>query len=162
MMKTPGALPMLEKSYFILIASDTYSGTGGIYPAYKLAEWRLDRGEWGIYPSTANRKVLKVDDEVLIYVGGQKRNRCCVIASARISKIESRRLLRAVDPPEVGIPNADMVLSFDSVKKIGPVDIRTKFDELSFIPPNRSKWGSALMGGCRRVTPQDFRILSEA
>lgn len=146
-----------EPSYFILIVSDTYGLSGKRYLASKLVEKRLERGIWGLYPSTPNRNVIQVGDQVLIYLGGNGPNRCSVIAAAKVGEIENPRTAIFVDPPNVESNAADRLLHLVEVQKIQPVDIRALLDDLSFIPENRKKWGVALMGGCRKISLEDYR-----
>lgn len=145
-----------DSSYFILIASDSYTLSGSRYRARKLAEGRLQQGIWGLYPGTSNRSVIRVGDQVLVYVGGSGPDRCSVIARAWVSGIDNPRDAVFIDPPNVESDGADRILRLADVQRIGPVDIRQMLDDLSFIPENRQKWGVALMGGCRKISQQDF------
>lgn len=145
-----------NSSYFILIASDTFTLSGSRYSAQKLAEKRMQKGVWGLYPGTSNRLVIRAKDQVLIYLGGTGPNRCSVIARAKVGDVECPREAVFIDPINVEGDAADRILHLTDICEIAPVDIRQKLDDLSFIPANRKKWGVALMGGCRKISREDF------
>jgi hypothetical protein len=146
-------------SYYVLIASDAYTQSGGILAAREIVSWRLDRGEWGLYRKTANRNRIKKNDRVLIYMGGLKRMRRHVVASASVSQIVEHRVGVRLDPPDVEGEYADRSLLLKDIRHQEPVDVRSLLDELDFVPKNRSKWGVALMGGCREVSKADYERL---
>lgn len=55
----------------------------------------------------------------------------------------------------------DKVIRLSSICYLGtPVDLLTVLDRLSFIPDNRNKWGVAMMGGVRSLTPEDYIVLN--
>lgn len=146
----------MPEAHFILIASDAYTINGRRYPALDLAQWRLDNARWGLYPSTNNRHSIKPGDNLLIYVGGLGHLRCNVIGAAKVKAIEEPRTPVFLDPPEVDSLAADRVLALDGIKTFDPVDLRKLLDQLTFIPKNKQKWGSSLMGGCRKIDRKDY------
>lgn len=143
-------------NYFIFVANDGFTETGSKVDAYGIACWRIHHGRWAVYRATRNRNLIRPGDNVAVYVGGQRKHRQTVIATARVREIGPYRRDTPVDP--VGVDNElpQSVVYLDEQKLITPRPIRPMLDHLSFIPENHMKWGVALMGGIRRISHEDF------
>ena len=81
---------------------------------------------------------------------------------AEISK-EHNLHLRPIKP--VDYVNLEEPLKYIEFEKIviykNPINVKTKLDELSFIPLNKKKWGMVFMNGCRKISKEDYIILTE-
>lgn len=147
------------KNHFILIKLPGHSSTGVKLSARLAALKLLECAYWPIFNRTRNKKVMKVDDEVAIYLGGAYNQ--MVIATAKIGSIEQwdRAYARTYPLAMDGIPEVVLKLSDINILK-QPIDIIERLDKLSFTPENRKKWGVAFMGGVRRINENDFQTMT--
>jgi hypothetical protein len=145
--------------HFILIVNDP--DTADRMSAYELATARLRQGAWPIYARTRHRQSIRAGDLALIYVAGGRRFSQTFFATATVGFVEliGRRQPR-IDPEEIVAPPTSIVLRLAHVARFDPpVSIRPMLKKLSFVPRSK-KWGAALMGGCRMISAEDFRMIA--
>jgi hypothetical protein len=155
-----GVLETPKPSYFLMVVTDG----AGKHSALDLAKRRLDQGLWPIYKGTRNRRAIAVGDILLIYLGGSKNWSQSVVASAKVKVIDEagRRALPSIDSEDAQTNPPFKTLRLEDIQFFAePVDIRHLLGKLSFLPNSR-KWGAALVGGCRRMTRQDFLEIDRA
>ena len=147
----------MATNYFLFITNDSFDPDGSKIHAGLVLQKRLEQNIWEIYSNTANKKILKPGDLVLFYLAGSSKLAKHIVAEAKIAKV--------FDPPSKASqdtygPTPERCVQFEEIKeyekKVALID---KFDELSFIPKNRSKWGSAVQSGCRRILASDYEHL---
>lgn len=74
------------KNYFVLIKLPGHSSKGVKLSARLAALKLLECGYWPIFNRTRNKKIMKVGDEIAIYLGGAYNQ--MVVATATIGSIE--------------------------------------------------------------------------
>lgn len=148
------ALEVPHPSYFLMIVTDGAAK----HSAFDVANRRLDQGLWPIYKGTRNRRAISPGDTILIYLGGSKAWSQSIIASARIKAVDEggRRALPAIDKEEAQTEQPFKTLRLEQIDYFDePLDIRPFVGKLTFLP-NSPKWGAVLVGGCRKMTREDF------
>ncbi len=145
--------------YYVVIAADGESLSGGVVPAHSVALRRLNAGHWLLYRHTRNRKRVKAEDRLLVYTAGKRPMGGLVIAAATVSGINPCTNERDVadDGLLTDVPNAELCLSEIDVFA-HPIELRSLRGTLGFLPQHE-RWGSALQGGCRSITKDDYEIL---
>jgi hypothetical protein len=137
---------------------------GARYSAFDIAKKRLNKSAWPIYKGTQNRNVIAAGDTILVYLGGHNRYSQSVIARARIKSVEDigRRTPPAIDSGAAQRAPPFKVLHLEDVEEFKmPVYIRRLLGKLSFLP-NTKNWGVSLVGGCRRISSEDFILIESA
>lgn len=128
-------------------------------PAIDIVVARLNKSVWPIYKGTKNRDKLTNGDMCLFYIGGYKKTSRHIIAKATIESISQST--QSVDHEDIltGVPYKHILLEtvvfFES-----PISILSNLQQLSFIPKDSRYWGTTLQGGCRKISKNDFEILS--
>lgn len=146
-------------NHFLLITTDGETEGGKRASARTLIDWRLERRRWPIYLGTRHKRTMQPGDLVLFYQGGNRPGRQHVIAQARIAEIIVPSRDEEFDPPWLLSSAADQALVLDEVKKLeNPVSIKSLMGEISILPKMRF-WGALLMGGCRKMTLEDYRVI---
>lgn len=146
-------------NHFLLITTDGETENGRKASARTIIDWRLERRRWPIYPGTRHSRSLTRGDLVLFYQGGSRPGRQCIVARARIADVRPADRDEEFDPPYVFSAAADRVLVLDDVRLLdAPVPIRPLMGEISILPKLRF-WGALLMGGCRKMTAEDYDII---
>ncbi len=83
-----------------------------------------------------------------------------VIAKAIVQGIASPKFSQpSLDPDAALTDTPYFVLQLANISRITPVNLREAIFELSIAPNNKQKWGMALMGGCRRLSKDDYEII---
>ncbi len=146
-------------AFFILIASDTENVDGSVVPSIDIIVNRLAKGKWPLYSGTPNIRSLSVADECLLYVAGKKsfcaQNFVAVIRIKNITAESSR-----IDDLDLLVDKPSQTIYFELVQRLSPpISIYKYLNQLEFIPENKSRWGSALQGGCRKISSNDFRLI---
>jgi hypothetical protein len=152
-----------ESSTFVLIKKESFGARGGRFTAEESAEMLLKHKVWALYSQTPNYKNITTGDSVVIYCGGHDRGRTqCAIAKATVANIRDwKKSDSATYPLELdGMPGK--LLELDGIEKFEPVDVKLHLDQLDLTPKNRAKWGVALIGGVKRITANDFNVLTGA
>lgn len=147
--------------HFIFIKGDAYLKNGSLISAFEATKLLLNSRIWPLYSSTSNRKSIKQGDLLLFYISGKHENSQRVIAKSCIKAIEpwtKKHDTQCPIYPEL----AFSAVILGNVKYFStPVTIKDHIDHLSFFPENRIKWGTALMGGVRRITAEDYDYLTD-
>lgn len=139
-------------SKYILITKDSFDNNSRPIIALNLIKLRLQHNRWPIYPRTRCRSQFKVGDEILFYVGGVNVESGNIIAKARISSTNKK-----VEEDIFGEEPPIFYLEFSGLEFLKvPIDFKKKVKELSFFPSNEKKWGVVLMGGCRKISNEDW------
>jgi len=148
-----------DLNYFILVAVDADGIDGRMVAALDLTEHRLRSARWPMYKRTHNQKLIRKGDVFLIYVGGHKRTAGNIIATAELRDIVPFKYSDdSVDPEDALTDTPSVLLLLTKINRIAPVSLRELILEMSIAPKNKQKWGIALMGGCRRITTEDFEL----
>lgn len=86
-----------------------------------------------------------------------------VIAKASVQEIAPRKFSQPSLDPDAALTDAPyFVLELANISRIASVSLREVIFELSIAPNNKQKWGMALMGGCRRISKEDYEIIMAA
>jgi hypothetical protein len=149
------------QNIFILIASDITDFSGQKLTAEEATMNRLTNVIWPLYSGTRNRKMIKDGDKCLFYLAGANAKAQSFIGEADVVAIKRPKNITvllsklAVEQPPVEIIIFGAFSLYDEPKPIRPI-----LDELSFIPKNRSRWGAAMQGGCRRISKEDYEVIA--
>jgi hypothetical protein len=150
-------------NFFVLVTADAVHASGSRIDAAVIAEHRLRLSKWPIYKNTRNRKLMRRGDIVFVYVGGTRRLGGRIIARAVIGDIGSPKAAAArFDVADALTAPAELVLSLRQITPMRDVDFRSLIWKLSIAPKQRRGWGTALMGGSRRLSEQDAEMLIRA
>lgn len=143
-----------------MITNDT-EHVSGTYSAYELILRRLELKRWDLNERTRFRKVISSGDRLAFYAAGKRKNRGCIIACAEVGAIIQHRT-EFKQNNELLTPAPDSQLELRSIEIIEPVNLRDKFFELDMSNGVRrtKKWGSALMGGAKKLSDNDWTALS--
>ncbi len=148
-------------NYFILVKNDCYTNQGSFLTGAESARLLLEKQFWPLWQNTACKEMVKDGDHLLIYIAGQGELSQTVFSSALVKGIKPWDRSWADMCPLSHDDIPEKVLMLGAVKFFStPVKVQKKLDELSFVPADKSKWGVAFMGGMRRVTKQDYKVLS--
>lgn len=144
-----------EISKFILVTKDSFDENSRPITAFNLIKLRLKHNKWPIYPQTRCRSQFKAGNEVLFYVGGFNQECGNIVAGAKIRSTSKRASDDVFDeePPLFYLEFQDV--NFLSI----PINFKEKVKLLSFYPKNEKKWGVVLMGGCRKISEEDWKII---
>lgn len=147
----------MEKNYYILVANDGEGFKGEILDAMTIVKARLEFNKWELYDRTPNRSSMKPGDYCLFYLAGKTSKAQHVIGEAVVRNVARTKFQQRLYV-QTEIPCG--YLEFDQVKIYDkPISLRENLSKLSFIPPNKGKWGAALQSGCRKISAGDFKIL---
>lgn len=120
---------------------------------------------WPLYKNTPCKKMVRQGEKVVIYLSGNQLDSKHTIASATIDLVEewNERKHRKKYPIFIEQEPA-LVLKLKDIDIFSkPVDIKKNLASLSFYQnANPKKWGYAVMSGVRRITPNDFEILTSS
>lgn len=146
-------------NHFLLITTDGETENGKRTSARAVIDWRLDRGRWPIYAGTRHKRNMRPGDLLLFYQGGGRPGRQHIVARGRIAEVVTPKLDDEFDPPWLLSGAADQALILEDVEALAaPVPIKPLMGEISILPQLRF-WGALLMGGCRRMTEADYRLI---
>ena len=147
---------------YILICMDGTDADGRLLRAAAVARNRIGAKLWPIYSGTRNRTDIKVGDRFVVYIGGQREHAQEFVSTGFVAGMELPSESRRADSPnlnEVG-PPAHAWLRLMDIRDLEPaVSVRPLLDSLSFVPKNRKRWGVALMGGVRRISDDDLKLI---
>lgn len=146
-------------NHFLLITTDGETENGKRASARTLIDWRLERRQWPLYAGTRHKMTMRAGDLLLFYQGGSRPGRQNIVAQARIDSIRSAGRDDEFDPPWMLSSAADQVLALTDVRVLAnAVPIRPLMGEISILPKLRY-WGALLMGGCRKMTEDDYDLI---
>jgi len=149
---------MSEKN-FILVTRDGERPNGGKVPALEVIRARLVKNRWPIYENTRGRKSFEVGNEVAFYIGGLSESSGFIVAKARIRKI-SKAISYNFEDEDILEEPPFLFLEFTDISHLKmPIKFRDKLESLSICPKNLQKWGVILIGGCRQVGKDDWRVI---
>ena len=151
----------LSVSHFLLVANGAYREDDRFSPAIEVAQMRLSQGRWPLYEHTRNRRLIQTGDFVLIYLAGQGKYAQHVLGRAAVQgKMASKRETRW-EPGLVNQPAEEILELTNFAEFVPPLPFLEVHPYLSFCPPNISKWGNIVRGGCRRISERDFNLVIE-
>lgn len=147
--------------YYILITTDSYNIFGTKVSAYEVCKSRLKNNYWPLYKSTDNLEKIKKKDKFVIYVGGRCEYRqhfissfeCVSIINKNFKKVDKKYLELANSPPTKEI----LFKENKSTKILGIMDV---IDQLDHTKNRKKKWGSLMMGGCRIISLNDYKLIT--
>jgi len=149
---------------YLLIGSDAQDVNNCLVSAYEICIRRLARNVWPLYRGTRNRNSIQPTDQCIIYLAGKSNFAQTIVAFAEVGKIRTpRKDEELFDGADVmtGLPAS--VIGFSNLDVLPiPIRMHSLLDFLDFTPTNPAKWGSAMQGGCRRITQHDFEIILNA
>lgn len=142
-----------------MITNDT-EHVSGIYSAYELILQRLELKRWDLNERTRFRKVISSGDRLAFYTAGKRKNCGCIIACAQVGAIIKHRT-EFKQNNELLTPAPDSQLELENIEIIEPVNFKDKFFELDMSNGVRrtKKWGTALMGGAKKLSDKDWTAL---
>ena len=151
------------QAHYILIVGETVDTLGRSLSARETADIRLQNSNWPLYENTPNRSTIKQGDGVLVYFAGSSEQSQTFYASSVVSetinlsyKKWEMENLASEQAPTLIVKLKDIVIFKDCV------NIRPLLNDLTFIPKNKSKWGCVMHTGCRRISKEDYLLISEA
>lgn len=149
---------------FILVSSDGFTDSGAETSAYNICLARIRKGRWPIYSSTPHNKNLKKNDGFLIYVAGKKVNKQNFILSFKAKEIITKKneimnvdhkILKLTNP----YPDKEIAFEPGEINKMIP--IHSYLDILDHTKNRHSeKWGSLMMGGVKKISDHDFKLVT--
>ena len=135
--------------YFILLTSDNNKY------ANEILEQRLKSKVWEIYDKTNLRDQLKEKSKVIFYLAGSGPNSQHFVGEAIIDKI----IYANSSYSEEANTMIHSTLQFDKITNYEkPVSIKKLLKKLTFIT-NPAKYGTALVGGVRRISEKDYEAI---
>lgn len=135
--------------YFILLTSDNNKY------ANEILEQRLKSKVWEIYDKTNLRDQLKEKSKVIFYLAGTGPNSQHFVGEAIIDKI----IYANSSYSEEANTMIHSTLQFDKITNYEkPVSIKKLLKKLTFIT-NSAKYGTALVGGVRRISEKDYEAI---
>jgi hypothetical protein len=146
-----------------MVTSDGETVTGKRVFAHVLVSARLQQMLWPLYERTRNRKLVRSGAKLLFYQGGKGPGRQTIIGSAEVLDVLDGTRIAEIDPhyslsaPCETALRLTNLLIFDK-----PVPLRNLFGEVSFLPIGMKRWGVIVMGGCRRLSRNDFAVVLKA
>lgn len=148
---------------FILIASDVVDILGNELTGVGAALQRMKGKIWPLYQGTKNCKTIRVGDRCVFYVAGVGAGAQSFLGEAKVAGYLGLNDLKALLPILAAEQYPASVLLFDEVELYqSEKSIRPILTKLSFIPENKTKWGSAFQGGCRLISPEDYKHIRDA
>lgn len=152
----------MDGQHFILNANSAMKNNGRVLDSFETAKLLLKKRVWIINERTRGADLLCPMAKVAIYLSGDEPGGRSVIATATVSSIKNwHRKFKNQYPLMIEKP-PKYFLELDGISYLDtPVDVRSRLDLVSFIPPNKQKWGAAFMCGLRKVCKNDFLALTE-
>ncbi|WP_353500273.1 hypothetical protein [Vibrio chaetopteri] len=118
-------------------------------------------GFWPLYKQTPCKNIVKSGEKVLIYLPGDEPDTQHVMGSFTIAKVTPWTTFHKRKYPLQLDAEPSVVLEMTDVEVFDlPVPIKPLLDKLDLTPTNRQKWGCVMVGGMRRITPNDYSLLS--
>jgi len=146
-------------AYYLLVASDSQTASGGVLSSYRVALRRLKLRKWSLYRRTPNRTRLRDGDLVLIYAAGSKAGGGTFVASATVSHIGSPPRWSTGQDADIPSDIPVGILELAEIRLFeNPPEIQLLRGELSFIPKH-NKWGAVLQGGCKGIDKSDYETI---
>jgi len=145
-------------NHFILVKLDGFNKSGGLLSSVESCDALLDFGYWPLWNRTPNFKTIQTGDKALVYAGSGV---CSVLATCEVEVINNPTTHHFNQLPLIvdGIPGKMLKLK-NIIRFENPVSVRDHLDDLDLCPKNKSRWGVALMGGLKKLSKNDFNILS--
>lgn len=143
-----------------MITNDTEHFSGSTYSALELIFQRLELKRWDLNERTRFRKVIGSGDRLAFYAAGKRKNCGYIIACARVGSLITRSIdLKRNNDLLSASPVSQLELK--DIDIIEPIDFKSKFFELEMSNSVRrtNKWGSALMGGAKKLSDNDWKAL---
>ncbi|MBT42555.1 MAG: hypothetical protein CMF12_08530 [Idiomarina sp.] len=152
----------MDGQHFILNANSSLKTNGRALSSFETAKLLLEKGVWLISERTHGADALTPNANVAIYLSGHEPCGRTVIATASIGAIHPwHRRYKKHYPLFIEKP-PKYLLELRSINFLKtPVDVRSRLDDVSFIPSNKTKWGSAFMCGLRKICKSDFLALTQ-
>jgi len=148
---------------FWLIIGDREDWDGNIVPAIKVCKTLMDMNLWYLYPHTPNRKAIRPNDNLLVYIAGRCQYHQCFVAKARLEKLQPWDKNRHALPySEFDLNQPESVMHLKQVTWLPePVHVGKHRRQLD-VCKNKDgqpliKWGCRFTGGMRKIPDRDFR-----
>lgn len=146
-------------NYFYLIASDVVDGFNNKFSGLSCAEENLKDKKWPLYKHTLYKNTVKPGDLCLIYIAGKGELSRHFIAKFKILDVVDRPYFEEVKNP---IKKINKIIRVSEMQKFNnPVNIKSIFNDLSFIRGHEERWGLVMQGGCRKLVKEDFDLIVE-
>jgi len=154
----------MNNKHYILVAADVDKALLSLPSAYEVAVYRLKNKFWGFRKTTRNRNSIKINDKVLIYTAGKRKNGRCFIASADVaSRVRSTSFSRAsVDSPtqQRGI-SCELMFDLKNIKIfrniVSVYDVKNNLKCIK--SPNSIKWACVLQNGSLLIGKRDYMYI---
>lgn len=147
--------------YYILITTDSYNNFGTKVSAYEVCKSRLKNNYWPLYKGTKNLEKIKIKDKFVVYLGGHSEYRqhfissfeCISLVDKNFKKVDEKYLELTNSPPTKEI-------FFKENKSTKTLDIMDVIDQLDHTKNRKKKWGSLMMGGCKSISYNDYKLIT--
>ena len=141
------------KNYYVLGTSDSSTKN-----AYNILMKRLDEKKYPLYTKTPHLHRIQTNDEVVFYLAGKKDKAQNFLGEAIISSVETSSEL-LIDPDKERYV-VEKYLILDKIKIFkAPVHIKSIITKLDFII-NKSNYGVYLMGGVKKISENDHKLIT--
>jgi hypothetical protein len=149
--------------HFLMVTNDGERESGRKIFASVLVQWRLQQMLWPLYSQTKNRRLVQPGAKLLFYQGGTGPGRQTIVGWAEVLEILDGRRIDEIDPHYSLSSPCRTALRLGNVTSFEePVPLRPLVGKLSLFPPGMKYWGVKVMGGCKKLTPDDFATVLEA
>jgi hypothetical protein len=146
-------------NHFLLIKQADHTPDGKKLTASEAASRLLAAGFWPLWSRTPGKNLVAKGDKVAIYLAGPKNQVVFAAAVVGEKTLWTNQMRREYPLNLSGVPYVRLDLT-DVTILAEPVSIIDCLPFLSFIGPNKNKWGVCVMGGMRHVSDADFRLLT--
>jgi hypothetical protein len=118
---------------------------------------------WPLYSQTKNRGLVEPGAKLLFYQGGRGPGRQAIVAWAEVLETLDGRRVDEIDPHYSLSSPCRTALRLGNVTTFEhPVPLRPLLGKLSLFPAGMKYWGVKVMGGCKKLTADDFATVLEA
>lgn len=145
---------------YLLICSDTYRLSGSREAALKVAERRLQKGMWPLYPRTFHAKQVSEKDKFYIYIAGHKEKVYHIVAEFTASAVRGYRSNEWFESDDFFVDIPNRVIDIESFRVFEkPINLKSHVERLELTNFKSKNWGACMQGGCKRLSKKDSEIL---
>lgn len=146
---------------YLFIVSDRISADNKKVTGRKVFDFLMEKGAWGLHPTTQHRAVVKEGDRVIFYLAGPSGGfigKATLSSGAYIDKT-GKSDEWWFNKSEINYRvNLNDVEKWEKTKPIQPI-----LADLSFIKNKKIKnWGAYLQGGVRKITSDDYKVIVDS
>ena len=144
---------------YLLICSDKHDEYGKTIGAKDYVHNMLSRSVWNLYQRTSFRDAITSGDRVFFYIAGEKEDSGHVVAEAEVLKDDTVRTSKF---DEYGSAISKVLILINEKIYAKSSNLKSVIRKLSIgkkVDGAGKKWGSVLMGGAKKLTDDDVRVI---